>query len=74
MNGHFARCQASPRKVYFTNRMSRADLRKRVLEWKTRRDFILRIERDSDRELQARIRQSNRDHRKPIVPANSPLE
>ncbi len=35
-NGHFARCQASKRTVYFSNRLSRTEVREQLFKWKER--------------------------------------
>jgi hypothetical protein len=57
--GHFARCQASKRKVYFSHRLTRDQMREKLFSWKTKRNFQLRKERDADRILQDRIKSTN---------------
>ena len=58
-DGHFARVQASRRRVYFSHRLSRDQMREKVFEMETRREERLRKNRREDRDLQTRIRAAN---------------
>lgn len=61
----FQRVQLSPRRVYFSHRMTREAMTAYLLKWKTRQPIKLSNNRKSDRELQARIR----DSIKVVIPA-----
>jgi hypothetical protein len=70
--GCFARCHASKRQTYFSNRMGKEEMRKHLLEHKTQRTFVLRLARDADRDLQLQIATRNQENTRP-APQNSPL-
>lgn len=54
----FARVQFSPRRVYFSHRMTREEMSKQLVTSKARRDTVVRANRAADRELRARIRRT----------------
>ena len=52
----FSRVQLSPRKVYFSNRMTAEQMRKQLVSWKTRPAVKLASNRKADREMQQAIK------------------
>lgn len=52
----FTRVQLSPRKVYFSNRMTADEMREQLVSWKTRSVVKLAKNRKADREMQQAIK------------------